>query len=190
MKLPLQITFRGLESSDALEADIREKAEKLDRYSPDIMSCRVVVEARHQHHQEGNLYHVRVDLTVPGREIVTGREQSLHHAHTDAYVAVRDSFDEARRQLEDYERRRQQQVKTHEVPDHGRIKLVNLDEGYGFIEAADGRDVYFHRNSVLRTPFENLRAGQEVRFDEEQGVKGPQATTVRVVGKHHLPPLA
>lgn len=186
MKLPLQITFRGLESSEALEADIREKAGKLDRYSPDIMSCRVVVEARHKHHQDGNLYQVRVDLTVPGREIVTSRERALHHSHTDAYVAIRDAFDEARRQLEDYERFRRQQVKTHEVPEHGRIARLNLEEGFGFIETADGRDVYFHRNSVLRVPFERLKEGQEVRFDQELGEKGPQATTVRVVGKHHV----
>jgi len=186
MKLPLQITFRGVESSDALESDIREKADKLDRYSPDIMSCRVVVEARHKHHQEGNLYHVRVDLTVPGREIVTGREQTLHQTHADPYVAVRDAFDEVRRQLEDYERRRRQQVKAHEVPEHGKIARLNLDEGFGFIEAAQGREIYFHRNSVLRTPFDHLRVGQEVRFDEELGEKGPQATTVRVIGKHHV----
>jgi len=186
MKLPLQITFRGLESSDALEADIRERAEKLDRFSPDIMSCRAVVEARHKHHEDGNLYQVRVDLTVPGREIVTSRERDLHHSHTDAYVAVRDAFEEVRRQLEDYERRRRQQVKAHEVPAHGRIARVNLDEGFGFIEAADGRELYFHRNSVLRASFEHLRAGQEVRFDEEMGEKGPQASTVRAVGKHHL----
>jgi cold shock CspA family protein/ribosome-associated translation inhibitor RaiA len=185
MKLPLQITFRGLEPSDALEADIREKADKLDRFSPDIMSCRVVVEVHHKHHQDGNLFHVRVDLTVPGREIVTSRERALHHGHTDPYVASRDAFDEARRQLEDYERQRRQQVKAHEVPDHGRIARLNPEEGYGFIEAAGGHDVYFHRNSVLRTPFERLSVGQEVRFDEEPGEKGPQATTVRVVGKHH-----
>jgi cold shock CspA family protein/ribosome-associated translation inhibitor RaiA len=186
MKLPLQITFRGLESSDALEAEIRERAGKLDHFSPDIMSCRVVVESGHKHHEEGNLYHVRVDLTVPGLEIVTGRERTLHHAHTDAYVAVRDAFDEARRQLEDYERRRRQEVKAHRVPEHGRVARLNLDEGFGFIETADGREIYFHRNSVLRAPFADLRAGQEVRFDEEPGEKGPQATTVRVVGKHHV----
>jgi ribosomal subunit interface protein len=186
MKLPLQITFRGLDSSDALEADIREKADKLDRYSPDIMSCRVVVEARHKHHQDGNLYHVRVDLTVPGREIVTSRERTLHHSHTDPYVAIGDAFDEARRQLEDYERLRRQQVKVHEVPEHGRLARLNVEEGYGFIEAADGREIYFHRNSVLRASFERLSVGQEVRFDEELGERGPQATTVRVVGKHHL----
>lgn len=186
MKLPLQITFRGLESSAAIEADIREKAAKLDRFSPDIMGCRVVVEARHKRHQEGNLYHVRVDLTVPGREIVTSRERTLHLAHADAYVAVRDAFDEARRQLEDYERFRRQQVKAHEVPDHGKVVRLDFEGGFGFIETADGREVYFHRNSVLRTPFERLEAGQQVRFDEEMGEKGPQATTVRVVGKHHV----
>lgn len=186
MKLPLQITFRGLESSDALEADIRENADKLDRYSPDIMSCHVVVEARHKHHQDGNLYHVRVDFTVPGREIVTSRERDLHHSHTDAYVAIHDAFDEARRQLEDYERFRRDQVKAHEVPGHGKIARLNLDGGYGFIETADGREIYFHRNSVPRAPFARLQTGQEVRFDEELGEKGPQATTVRVVGKHHL----
>lgn len=186
MKMPLQITFRGLQSSDTVEAVIREHADKLDRYSPDIMSCRVVVEARHKHHRDGNLHHVRVDLTVPGREIVTSRERDLHHAHTDAYVAIRDAFDEARRQLEDYERLRRDQVKTHQFPDHGKIARVNRDDGYGFIETADGREIYFHRNSVLRTSFEDLHTGQEVRFVEEMGEKGPQATTVRVVGKHHL----
>jgi len=185
MKLPLQVTFRGVKSSDALEADIREKADKLDRYSPDIMSCRVIVEARHKSHHDGNLFHLRVDLTVPGREIVTSPERTLHHEHADPYVAVRDAFDEARRQLEDYERRRRQQVKLHEVPDHGRIARLNGGEGFGFIEAADGREIYFHRNSVLRTPFDRLQQGQEVRFEEELGEKGPQATTVRLVGKHH-----
>jgi ribosomal subunit interface protein len=186
MKLPLQITFRGLESSGALEADIREKADKLDRFSPDIMGCRVVVEARNKHHQNGNLYHVRVDLTVPGQEIVTSPERAPHHSHTDAYVAIRDAFDDVRRRLEDYERRRRQQVKAHEIPDHGRIARLDLEGGFGFIESAGGREVYFHRNSVLRARFDHLEAGQEVRFDEELGEKGPQASTVRVVGKHHL----
>ena len=186
MRLPLQITFRGFQAPGALEADIRERADKLDRYSPDIMSCRVVVEVSGKHHQEGNLYHVRVDLTVPGREIVTGRERALHHSHTDPYVAARDAFDEARRQLEDYERHRRQQVKAHEVPEHGKIARLYPEQDYGFIESADGREVYFHRNSVVRTAFDRLEVGQEVRFDEEMGEKGPQATTVRLVGKHHV----
>ena len=97
MKLPLQITFRHMERSDALEADIREKAGKLDQYCDQIMACRVVVDAPHQHHQQGNLYHISVDLTVPGGEIVASRESDQHHAHEDAYVATRDAFDAVQR---------------------------------------------------------------------------------------------
>lgn len=184
MKLPLQITFRGLESSAALESDIRDKAEKLDRVSPDIMSCRVVVQQHHRHHEEGNLFHVHVDLTVPGREIAVSREHGQHHGHTDPYVAVRDAFDEARRVLEDFERERRQQVKTHLPPARGRIARLNGYEGYGFIETPDGREIYFHKNSVLDGPFDRLSEGQEVRFHEEMGEKGPQASTVQAVGKH------
>jgi cold shock CspA family protein/ribosome-associated translation inhibitor RaiA len=183
MKLPLQITFRGLESSEALEADIREKAEKLDRSCPDIMSGRVVVQQHHRHHEEGNLFHVHVDLTVPGREIAVSREHGLHHGHTDPYVAVRDAFDEARRALEDYERERHRQVKTHLPPARGKVVRLNGYEGYGFIETVDGREIYFHKNSVIDGPFDRLEEGQEVRFHEEMGEKGPQASTVQPIGR-------
>jgi cold shock CspA family protein len=185
MKLPLQITFRGLERSDALEADIREKAEKLDRVCPDIMSCRIVVQQHHRHQEQGNLFHAHIDLTVPGREIAVSREHGLHHGHTDPYVAVRDAFDEARRALEDYERERRQEVKTHVASARGKIVRLNGYEGYGFIETSDGREIYFHKNSVLDGPFDRLKEGQEVRFHEEMGEKGPQASTVQPIGKNH-----
>ena len=186
MKLPLQITLRNMEPSEAIEADIRDKAAKLDEFCSEIMSCRVVVEAKHHHHHKGNLYHVRLDITVPDSEIVISRERDLHHAHEDAYVAIRDAFNSARRKLEDYSRRRRQDVKTHEAPPHGRITQLFPDEDYGKIEAADGREIYFHKNSVLNTPFDKLAIGMEVRFDEEQGDLGPQASSVRVAGKHHI----
>lgn len=186
MKLPLQITLRNMEPSEAIEADIREKAAKLDEFFGQIMSCRVVVEARHHRHHKGNLYHVRLDITVPDNEIVISRDRDLHHAHEDAYVAIRDAFDSARRRLEDYARRRRQDVKTHEAPPHGRIVQLFKEEDYGKIETPDGREVYFHRNSVLNTSFDKLDIGMEVKFDEEQGDRGPQASSVRVVGKHHI----
>jgi ribosome-associated translation inhibitor RaiA len=102
MKLPLQISFRGMDTSPATEALIRERAEKLDRFHDRITGCRVVVEASHRHQRKGRLYHVRVDLTVPGHEIVVGRERDDDHSHEDIKVAVRDAFDAARRQLEDH----------------------------------------------------------------------------------------
>lgn len=187
MKLPLQITFRGMDRSDAIEAQIREKAEKLDQYFPHIMACRVMVESQHKHHQQGNIYHVRIDLTVPGHEIVVSRDPKEHQAHEDAYVAIRDAFDAAKRQLEDVARKwRPQNVKTHEVPPHGRIvEIVPIDD-HGWIETLDGRRIYFHRNSVVDADFDKLEEGDEVRFVEEMGDDGPQASTVHVVGKHHI----
>lgn len=186
MKLPLQITFRDIEHSDAMESDIRRKAAKLDEFCDVIMGCRVAVEARSRHRRKGNIYHVRIDLTVPDSEIVVNRNHDLHHSHVDAYIAIRDAFDNAQRQLQEYNRRRQQHVKTHEIPLHGHIMLLLQKEGYGKIQTSDGREVYFHRNSVLNIPFEELTTGVEVRFNEEQGEHGPQASTVKVIGKHHV----
>lgn len=186
MQQPIQIAFRNLERSPAIEAKILERAQKLDEFYGRIMSCRVVVEAQHKHHRRGNHYQVRVDLTVPGGELVANREPDDHHAYTDVYVAIRDAFDAVGRQLEDYARRQRSDVKSHELPPHGRIVELNPAEDYGRIETADGRLIYFHRNSVLDAPFDSLQVGAEVRFTLETGERGPQASTVHVIGKHHI----
>lgn len=114
MQLPLQITFRNVPPSEAVEAKIRERAEKLERISDNIMACRVTVETPHKHHYKGSTYQVRIDLTVPGNEIVVSRDPGLNHAHEDVYVAVRDAFDAVRRQLEDYVRQQQGKAKQHQ----------------------------------------------------------------------------
>ncbi len=119
MQSPLQITFRGFEHSDFVETKIREKAEKLEHYYPHISHCRVVIEAQHQRHHQGNLYDVRIDITVPDKEIVVSRNKHNSHAHEDAYVAIRDAFDAARRQLEDYARVRRGDIKSHEATSRG-----------------------------------------------------------------------
>src|SRR5512139_4124872 len=182
MRLPLQISFRNMHRSEAVEKAIAERAARLARFSDRIMGCRVVVETRHRHRQ-GNLYHVRIDLTLPGHEIVVGRDLSLHHACEDVFVAVRDAFDAARRRLEDYARRHDHRVKARESPPHGHVAGLDRDEGYGFIGTPDGREIYFNRNSVLNWEFDGLEVGDDVRFHEEAGEKGPQASTVRVERK-------
>jgi cold shock CspA family protein len=186
MKLPLQITFRNMDPSEAVEAKVRGEAEKLDTLYDQIMRCSVVVEAHHKRHHKGNIYHVRIDLTVPGGELVADREPGRHHAHEDVYVAIRDAFNAAGRQLKDYVGRRRRDVKTHEAPPHGKISELFTEEGYGKIESSDGREIYFHKNSVLNADFDKLEVGAEVRFAEEEGDRGPQASTVKVVGKHHV----
>jgi len=109
----MQITWRDVDKSDALEADIRAKARKLDQFYDHIVSCRVLVEASHRHHRKGNLYRLRIEIEVPGDEIVVTRDPGDDHAHEDVYVAVRDAFDAARRQLQDYARVRRHDVKRH-----------------------------------------------------------------------------
>ena len=183
MSLPLQITFRDMPPSEAVERRIWKHIEGLGKFSDRIMSCRVVVEARHHKHHQGNLFHIRIAMTLPGGEIVVSREPALHHAHEDVYVAFRDAFDAVRRRLEDYERRHRRQVKSHDIPPRGRIAFLNRADGYGFIETPDGREIYFHRNSVLDADFDRLEAGDLVRFHEEAGEKGPQASTVHVAEK-------
>ncbi|TAM46635.1 MAG: HPF/RaiA family ribosome-associated protein [Gammaproteobacteria bacterium] len=184
MQLPLQVVFRNMEPSAAIEGRIRERAASLERYHDRIMSCRVAVELHHRHHQQGNLFRVRVDLKVPEGEIVASRTPDAHQAHEDVYVAIRDAFDAARRQLEDHARRRRGVVKEHAVSPHGRIAELLADSGK--IETSDGRLVYFHKNSVADAGFDRLQVGAEVRFVEEMGELGPQASTVHIVGKHHV----
>ncbi len=186
MKLPLEIVFRNLEPSAAIEARVRERAEKLETFYADIMSCRVVVEASHKHHHKGNIYQVRVDVTVPGAELIANRAPQRNHAHEDVYVAMRDAFDAVRRQLEDYARRRRGRTKTHVAPPHGRVVELSPEQDFGRIETADGRLVYFHRNSVLDGDFSRLQVGDAVHFAEEVGELGPQASTVHLEGKHHV----
>ena len=186
MKQPLQITFRNMESSEVMEANIRDMAEKLDRFYNQTISCRVVVEAQHRHHGQGNLYNVHIEVAVPGASLVASREPDLHHEHEDASVAIRDAFDAIRHQLKDYARRQRGDIKAHAIPPHGRISELHPEEDYGRIKTSDGRDIYFHRNSFIEGDFDDLEIGSEVRFSEEEGESGPQASTVHLVGKHHF----
>jgi len=117
----LQITFRNLDRSSAVEEKIRDRALKLDRYFSDIQSCDVAVSLLHKHHHQGNRYHVRVAVTVPGDELIASRQPDENHAYTDVYVAMRDAFDTMERLLEDYVRRLRREVKTHEPPARGRV---------------------------------------------------------------------
>jgi ribosome-associated translation inhibitor RaiA/cold shock CspA family protein len=190
MRLPLQVTFRHMEPSAALEARIRQRAEELDQFFERVTSCHVVVECQHPRHQQGKLFEVRIDLSVPGGEIVVGRDSGANHAHEDAHVAVRDAFDAARRRLEDHARDRRGAVKLHAVPDHGRIARLLPDRDCGFIVTAAGDEIYFHRNSVAGGAFDQLAIGAEVRFvaQSSESAEGPQASTVVPLGKHHLPP--
>jgi ribosomal subunit interface protein len=180
MQIPPQITFRDLPRSDAIEAEIREKVEKLELFHDRITSCRVVLGMVQKHHHQGKLYNVRVDVTVPGGEVVINRDRA-----EDVFVAIRDAFDAAKRKLEDYARRQQGEVKFHEIERHGRVARLFPEEGYGFIETPDGGEFYFHRYNVVHPDFDQLKVGDEVVFLEEMAGEGPQANRVSI-GKHRV----
>lgn len=177
MKLSLQVTARNLELTDAIKAEITEKAEKLENFCDQILKCRVVVASPHRHSHDGKLYNVNIDLKVPGSEIVIKREPN-----EDLYVAIRDSFNAAKRKIEEFVDQQRREVKYHEAVPHGKIVSLFLDKGYGFLTKIDGSEVYFHENSVLNKGFEKLKIGMKVRFAEEMGAKGPQASSVTVLG--------
>ncbi|OQW41951.1 MAG: 30S ribosomal protein S30 [Proteobacteria bacterium SG_bin4] len=181
MEVTLQITTRDIPHSDALETHIREKAAKLEKFYPHIMSCRIVVELPHKHHHQGRLFDVHIDMTVPGGELVVNRV-----ANEDVYVAVRDAFDAAKRQLEDYGRKQHGATKSHAPVLHGKITRLVSNEGYGFIETADGRELYFHRDNLAGHDFDRLTTGEEVQFLQDIGSDGYQAKRVST-GKHHVP---
>jgi ribosomal subunit interface protein len=186
MQIPLQISFRNMDPSPTIEARIREKAAKLERFHDRIIGCTVVVEAPHRHHHKGKLYNVRVDVSVPGKDVVVDHAKPLDHAHEDVYVAIRDAFDAAARRLEDHARRMRGDVKSHAAPRHG--KIATLFGDYGFITTVEGDEVYFHRNSVVGVNFDALEVGNDVTLvvAENEGVEGLQASTVKLVGKHHI----
>lgn len=110
MRLPLQITLRDMPHSDALEQDIRNRVEKLEQFHPHLMGCRVTVEMPGKHKHQGKDFNVRIDITAPGHEIVVNREHG-----EDIYVVLRDAFDAARRQLEDYNQKQRGEVKKHSL---------------------------------------------------------------------------
>jgi cold shock CspA family protein len=188
MQQPLRITFRGMDHSDFIERRVQESAAALDRFSDQIVSCHITVAAPHHHHHKGNLYAVRLDIRLPDQQLVVGRPSQQDHAHEDVYVAIRDAFDAAVRRLEDYARTRRGKVKHHELPEHGKVTRLDRKQGYGFLETSGGLEVYFHAHSVTESGFAALEVGDEVRVTvvENESKKGPQASTVTPLGKHHV----
>jgi len=119
MDMPLEIRFHNMEPSEAIEAAIQKRVEKLEQLGEHIVSCRVTVDAPHRHHQQGNLFTVSVDVRLPGGEIIASHDAGKNHAHEDAYVALRDAFKAVRRRVQDFVRVQRGKTKTHSPPETG-----------------------------------------------------------------------
>jgi cold shock CspA family protein len=188
METPVEIDFQGLAPRQAIRDNIQLHIAELEKRFGRIIACRVVVKGPGEHHQTGGLYDINIHLAMPNAgDVAVGRTPQNDERFADIDFAIDNTFKRARRQLQDRVRKLQRQVKHHEPAPTGRVARLDPSGDFGFIEASDGREIYFHRNSVLNEAFPRLRLGTAVAFAEEEGEKGPQASTVRLVGKHLLP---
>lgn len=173
-----EISFRNVDHSPAIESAVVERINKLERIC-DPIGCTVTIDAPHRQHQKGRIYNIGIDLTLAGAEIVVNRDPQKDHSHEDIYVAIRDAFNAAERQVKKVSERRRGEIKHHEMPPNGIVAELFEDQGYGFIDADDGRRIYFHHNAVAEGDFEELEIGNRVEFVEVDGDEGPQASTVK-----------
>jgi hypothetical protein len=126
MQRPVQITFHNLTPSPAVEEVVAERAAWLETFHAGIIGCRVTLEVPHRHSRQGRAVHVRIELSLPGEDVVVRHagaaarpgsevdDPARHRARSDknAKLAVHDAFDIARRRLEDVGRRRRGAVKS------------------------------------------------------------------------------
>lgn len=174
----LELSFHGMEPSETIKTKVREYVDKLQKRYSDITTWHVHINGPVR---GSGQFKVTVEARVPGAELAVGRKPGDINAHTDALVALRDSFAALERQLK--KRRRQQygEVKVHEGKPQGQIASIFHDQGYGFVAVNDGRDVYFHKNAVLEPDFEELGVGDpvELTIAPDESPRGPQATSLR-----------
>ncbi|HLF95410.1 MAG TPA: HPF/RaiA family ribosome-associated protein [Planctomycetota bacterium] len=177
MQMPVEIRARGLTLTEDESARIRERAAKLERFYDRIVRVRVTVEGPGRHHRTGD-HRVRMDVTVPGAEIVINRQSGKT-----VEEALREAFEAAGRRIEDHVRVSRGLVKQHLGIPLARVVKVFPERGTGVLEDASGRRIVFREPSVQNAPFGHLAPGMEVHFTEEEGEEGPEATTVVVVGR-------
>lgn len=187
METPVEINYHDAEVSPVVRKAIEDHVGQLESRYGRITSCRVVLTGPGQRHRSGGLYDVRIHLVLPnGKSVDVDRVNHDDERFSDIHFAINDAFKRARRKLQDQARRLQGQTKHHEAQPSGRIVRLDPSGEFGFIATDDGREIYFHRNSVLTDSFDRLKPGVAVTFAEERGEKGPQASTVRIAGKHSL----
>ena len=184
MDRPLEVTFHNCQHSDAVEAEIRKQVGKLEKRFPQLIGCRVSVEALHKQHRTGNVWDVHIVMSVPGKDLAVSREPHRakeNYAHPDVMTSLRDAFRAAERQLEAYkERPRQDWTPPSGSAVTGQVTQMLPENDHGFILNNLGSQIYFHRDSVTKSDFGSLKVGDTVHYVEEEGDAGPVATKVRL----------
>lgn len=188
MKVPPEITYRDVEKTDAIDALVNEKIAKLEKVCNYISSCHIAIEKIHDRPKSGSPYRTRIDITVPpGHEIIAESNPGETTQYVDIDTVIRDAFSMATRQLKKLasQQRDSDKTRTAQLQETmGLVTKIFREEGYGFIKTIDdAEDIYFHQNSVLNDDFDRIEIGTGVRFFSEEGDRGLQASTVKIVDK-------
>lgn len=186
MDTPLQIVFDGMDSSDAVEAHVREKVAKLEQFYNHIIDGRVILKRDNRRHRKGPVYSMTIEMSVPGKKLVVSHDPGNYHRHDQHLMPlINDAFAAMSRQLEHFGQIQRGEVKAHPEPLQGRVTNLFPEQEYGFVTLTDGREIYFHKNSVVRPDFDELEKETPVRivvaYDESP--IGPQATTVEAINE-------
>jgi len=186
MQTPAHLEFENLTPSPELRIAIERHIVELERHFGRATAGRIIVRGPGNRHKTGGQYQVSIRLALPeGREVNVGRIPTEDERYADLTFAVDDAFKRARRQLQDQARLLRGQTKHHEGEPIGTVVRIDPSGEFGFLERADGQEIYFNCNSVLEGR-SNITVGTRVSYVEEIGEKGPQASTVKVLRKHSL----
>jgi ribosomal subunit interface protein len=187
MQRPLEIVFRDLDPSDFVRNLVEERVERLERFHPHIIGCRVVIEAPHRSAEGHNPpIGISVEVDVPARPRIVAKDTEAQRSMKGDHLAtINRAFEAVERQLEDLKDKQRGEVKRHEnARQTGSIVRLFPDQEYGFIEIAGGPELYFTRNAVIDGSFEQLKVGTMVQVTQAtgEGPMGPQASSVAVLG--------
>ena len=187
MEVPVQIVLKKVPQASTVREEVIKAAGVLEKFHPRVTACRVGVTNSGTRRRNGGLFDVHVVLQVPGHgHVVISRRAEDQPEREHLNVALRKAFAQARRRLQDTVRELRGDVKARAEREIGRVSKLFGRSGYGIVESNDGREIYFHRNSVAEGTFRGLKIGAQVRFVETEGEKGPQASTVVPVGAKRL----
>ena len=174
MQTPPQVEFQNLSPTQAVRDAIEKHVDGLEQRWGRVTACRVVVKGPSQRHHTGGLYDIHIRLTLPdGREVNVEHTAPEDERRADLNFAINDAFKRARRQLQDQARRIQGQVKHHDEMPTATVARLDPSGEFGFLETADGREIYFHRNSVLNGGFARLAVGWPSNASRSTAVGAP-----------------
>ena len=182
MQVAPEVIFKGVERTAWVEEMVAEKLSHLERFSQDITRCHVTLTREQSSQKTGNHYSMMVEVRVPRQhDLAVRKQKQIVDMRTQLPAMIKAAFDAIEKQLKKTVELRRHDEKTHDAQPRGLVEKIFAD-GYGFIRTMDdGRQFYFHRNSVLHDDFDRLEVGAQVRFTAQEGEEGPQASSVQLL---------